>query len=78
MTKAELKARQAFGEQLTPDQVNIINNDYYANDYELTPWEAMTEKEQEDKFISDTNKWGEGKAKKAQQDNSHKFPTYYQ
>jgi hypothetical protein len=75
-TKLDLKARQAFGEQLTPAQVDIINNDTYPNDYELTPWEALTEAQQEDKVIADLHKGGDARAKQAQQ-NIHKTPTYY-
>ena len=78
MTKAELKAKQAFGEPLTPEQQNIIDNNTYPSDYELTPWEALNEQEQEDKLIADASKWGDAKAKLTQQAApANKIPTFY-
>jgi hypothetical protein len=77
MTKAELKARQAFGEQLTEAQQNIVDNDLYPNDYELTPWEAMNSQEQADKFIANAEKWGDQKAKEAAQRNPSRGYSIY-
>jgi len=74
MTKKELKAKQAFGGQLTPDQMNILNDDTYPDDYELSPFEAMTEAEQEASIISNMNKRGAQEAAKSQ---SNKIPTFY-
>ncbi len=61
MTKKDLKDKQARGEHLELDQIRIIYNDYYGDDYELTPYEAMSEQEQEDKVIADIQKSGDAR-----------------
>jgi hypothetical protein len=66
MTKKDLKEKAAKGEALTEVQQSILDSKFYSDDYELTPWEALTEAEQEAATIAQMNKRGEAMALKNQ------------